>query len=301
MVHLHVCFVLVVFLSTCAASGPEVQSAPDEVWRVRHLKSLLCRDDATGLEFSPLGICFDITDGLYVVDSDHSRIYRSQAGVGTLTVFSECPGEHPDCEFIGLAVNETGGIYVSERSTGSVLELDRWGELASSAEAGAGVAGIASGRAGQVFAALGLDGGIRMLDFETRAEGLESRISYDGSDAYPVDCCVLEDGTIAVTDAFSKHVLFLSALGELRGASGGFDFASPFGVACLAGRLLLVSDSDLGLVAVFTQDGTFLFTFGKGILKTPTFLDCRDDGVVCVSDAGGMTIEVFRIEEDPAK
>jgi hypothetical protein len=234
-------------------------------------------------------------DDLYVIDSDHSRIYTAGTSLEGLTVFSECPSEYPECEFIGLAGNGTGGVYVSERSSGSVLALDRWGELGEAMETGEGVAGIASAKAGEVLAAMGIYGSIRMLDFNTLGEGLESRISSDDTDAYPVDCSMLGSETIVVTDAFSAQVFFLSALGELKGTATGFEFERPFGVSCLEDELVMVSDSDRGVVAVFGRGGAFLFTFGQGILDTPTFLDCRADGLVCVSDAGNMTIEVFRI------
>jgi hypothetical protein len=283
------------------AASDTAGEPPHSTWHAEHLRSMPCRDKSTGLEFSPLGICFDIMDDMYVVDSEHSRIYRSGTGAGSLEVFSECGADYGECEFIDLAVNETGGIYVSERSSGSILALDRWGELGGSVYCGPGIAGIAGGRAGWVFAAMGLDGSIRMLDVETQGEGFESRIAVDGSDAYPVDCRLLADGDVAVTDAFSKQVVIMSPLGELKGALRGFEFASPFGVTCFEDRLILVSDSRLGLVAVFDSGGDFLFAFGQDVLDTPTFLDCRRDGLVCISDTGNMTIEVFRIGEVPQK
>jgi hypothetical protein len=263
---------------------------------VAHIKSLACRDEVTGLEFSPLGITFDIMDDLYVVDSDHSRIYVARRELKSLAVFSECPHEFPECEFIDLALNETGGVYVSERSSGSVIALDRWGDLEAYVKTGSGIAGIAGGKGGRVFTAHGIDGSIKMVDFGAESGVLESRISHGDGDAYPVDCCVLPDGTVAVTDAFAGQVLFLSAIGELKGVAEGFEFERPFGVTCLSARLTLVSDSDRGVVAAFDSDGDFVFAFGEGILDTPTFLACRADGMVCVSDAGSMTIEVFKID-----
>jgi hypothetical protein len=98
-----------------------------------------------------------------------------------------------------------------------------------------------------------------------------------------------------ITDAFSRQALILSELGELKGVATGFEFESPFGITCLDDRLIMVSDSDRGMVAAFDAAGGFLFAFGEGILDTPTFLDCRSDGVVCVSDVGSMTIEVFQV------
>jgi hypothetical protein len=295
MVPLHVCLLLALCLASNVYSEPRKEPVRPGVGRVEHIKSIACEDKTTGIEFSPLGICFDLMDDLYVVDSDHSRIYTADAALEDLAVFSECPSEYRDCEFVDLAGTGAGGVYVSERSSGSVLALDRWGELGAGMEIGDGVAGITSGKAGKVLAAMGIQGSVRMLDFDTLAEGLESRISHDDSDAYPVDCRILANGTVVVTDAFSAQVFFLSPLGELRGTATGFEFESPFGVSSFEEELIMVSDSDRGLVAVFDRGGGFLFAFGEGILAMPTFLDCRADGLICVSDAGKMTIEVFRI------
>jgi hypothetical protein len=293
---LQVFLLLLGCLSVPAWSDPPEDIRRSATATAEHVKSMACKDKATGLEFTPLGITFDIMDDLYVVDSDHSRIYVARGGIESLAVFTECPREYPDCEFIDLAPNRTGGLYASERSSGSVLALDRWGELSGYVETGAGVAGIASGQAGRVFAAMGIEGSITTVDFDLETGGMESRLSNEDGEAFPVDCCVLPSLTLVATDAFSAEVLLLSALGKPKGRAIGFDFERPFGVTCLGDRLVLVSDSDRGMVAVFEAGGRFIFAFGEGTLDTPTFLACRSDGLVCVSDVGKMTIEVFRIE-----
>ena len=299
IVHLQAYPLLVLCLWAGAGSGPAAAAGEPDSAPVKHLESIVCRDRATGIEFSPLGICFDVMGDLYVVDSDNSRIYLADAGKDAMVLFSECPSDYPECDFIDLAGNEAGGVYVSDRSDGSILELDRWGEPAAYVGAGEGVAGIGKGKAGRVFAAMSIDGSIRMVDFDIQTEGLETTITHDDVNAYPVDCYVLEDGTVIVTDSFSKQVLFLSGLGEIKGLARGFAFKSPFGVTCIGDRLVLVADAEHGLVAVFDVEGDFLYSFGDGILDTPTFLDSTADGMVAVSDAGNMTIEVFKIGEVP--
>jgi hypothetical protein len=124
---------------------------------------------------------------------------------------------------------------------------------------------------------------------------VEAPVSREGRNAYPVDCHALDDGTLVVTDSFSRQVLLVGALGDLRGTLKGFEFESPFGVTSLDDGLVLVSDSELGLAAIFSREGDFVGTFGEGILEMPTFLD-GTRGLVCVSDPGKMSIEVFRVE-----
>jgi len=286
-------------LLSCVVAGPAKIAGDTDSTYVEHCESLVCRDRTTGIEFVPLGVCLDILGNLYVVDSDNSRLYVSDRGLSALTLFSECPAEYQGCDFIDVAGNRAGGIYVSDRSGGLILDLDRWGEPGAFVKVGEGVVGIGEGKAGVVVAAMSIDGSISMVDFDKEAEALETTIKHGDGNAYPVDCHVVHDGTVIVTDSFSKQVFFLSSLGEIKGVAHGFSFENPFGVTCIDDRYVLVADSDLGLVAVFGLNGDFLFAFGGGILEMPTFLDSTPDGLVCVSDAGRMTVEVFRIGKTP--
>jgi DNA-binding beta-propeller fold protein YncE len=293
--------VLFLCLASCAFGEPAVPGARSDSVSAQHVESIVCMDHVTGIEFAPLGVCLDILGDLYVVDSDNSRIYTMAHGDHVLSLFSECPPDYPECDFIDLAGSRAGGTYVSDRSDGLILYLDRWGEPGAYVEVGEGVAGIGEGKAGLVVAAMGIDGSISMVDFDKDTEALETTIKHSEGNAYPVDCRVLDDGTIVVTDSFSKQVLFLSSLGEIKGVARGFAFENPFGVACIGDRYVLVADSGRGLVAVFDPAGRFMFAFGEGILDVPTFLDSTPDGLVCVSDPGRMTIEVFRIGEVPSE
>jgi hypothetical protein len=295
IVHVQALSLLIVFTSSVLSGGPLPGTVRGHVPSWEHIESIDCRDGATGIEFAPLGICFDLAGNLYVVDSDNSRVYRADRSTGAFSLFSECPAEYPACEFIDIEGSRAGGIYASERSEGLIVELDQWGEPGAYLQAGEGVAGIGEGNAGRVLAAMSISGTIRRVDFDTESEALETVIKHGDGNAYPVDCGVLEDGTIIVTDSSSRQVLFLSDLGEIGGGVQGFSFESPFGVSCLDDRFILVTDSEHGLVAVFDLKGDFLFTLGEGILEVPTFLDSTPEGLVCVSDAGRMTVEVFRI------
>jgi hypothetical protein len=176
------------------------------------------------------------------------------------------------------------------------MVFDTRGALVSRSEVGEGITGIGDGRSGEMYSAMSTAGTIRVVDPLGESEVLEYEIA-DAGDAYPVDCMVDGSGNVIVTEPFSRQVLILGPLGDVRGRFRGFDFREPFGLAAYGSRFILVSDADAGVVAVFTSDGRFLRSFGQDLLDAPAFLACRDDGVVCVSDSDGMTIEVFRIDE----
>jgi len=270
------------------------------VFQARHLGSIPCKDPTTGFNFSPLGVSFGLLDQLFVADSDNAQIYILPRSLDRLEVFSECPDEFANCRFIDLEIGDNGDLFVSEQSGGAVLTLDRWGEVASYTEIGDGIAGIGAGPAGKLYAALGFPGIVRIADLNTKAESIDCLLSEDGENSYPVDCLVTEGDRVLVTDASMKTVLLLSPVGDVLGRLRGFTFESPFGLAA-TGDYILVSDIDLGVIAVFTVDGRFAGVFGEGLLEAPAFMDIRNDGTLCVADAERMTIEVFEIGKQVAE
>ena len=288
--------------------GPAVPGRPAMVARLarprpfpaEHVGSIPCKDPITGFDFSPLGVSFGLLDELFVVDSDNSQIFILPGSLDRLDVFSECPGEIAGCRFIDVEVGDNGDLFVSEQSGGAVLTLDRWGEVASYTEIGEGIAGLGPGPAGKLYAALGFPGIVRIADLNTQAESIDCLLSEEGENSYPVDCLVVADDRVLVTDASMKKVLVLSPVGDVLGRLHGFEFESPFGLAAI-GDHVLVSDIELGLVAVFTAGGKFIGVFGEGLLEAPAFMDIRADGTVCIADTEGMTIEVFRIGKPKAE
>jgi hypothetical protein len=260
-----------------------------------HVKSIACREAGTDISFSPLGIAFGLMGELYVIDSDNSLVFALPDSLEGMTLFSDCPSDLEDCRFMDMGIGLAGDLFVSERTSGTLLVYDRLGGLVAELDAGDGLTGIGVGFGGRVYAAMGLAGTVRIVDVTGDGEAVECVVS-DDSGAYPVDCLVTKTGRLLVTEPNSGQVLVFGPLGQPKGALQGFAFERPFGLARCRDRLILVSDSDLGVVAVFSPDGRLQGTLGDGILKFPTFLDCRDDGTVCVADAEAMTIEVFKLD-----
>jgi hypothetical protein len=238
-------------------------------------------------------VSFGLLGELFVVDSDNSQVFILPRSLDRFDLFSECPAEIDGCRFVDIELDGNGDLLVSEQSGGAVLTLDRWGEVASYTDIGDGIAGLGPGPAGKLYAALGFPGMVRIADLNTQAQSIDCLLSEKGENSYPVDCLVMADDRVLVTDASMKKVLILSPVGDVLGQLYGFDFKSPFGLAVSVDHIL-VSDIELGLVAVFTRGGKFAGVFGGGILEAPAFMDVRDDGTICIADTEGMTIEVFR-------
>jgi hypothetical protein len=264
---------------------------------LEHLRSVPCKDSATGFTFTPLGLGFGLRGELYVVDSDHCRVFQLSLPEDEFSLFFECPQDLPDCQLLDLDTDQAGGIYVSEKSQGAVLALDRWGELVTQLDVGEDIAGIDVAASGGIYAAMSLAGGISFIDPGQEDQVMESSLAHHGSGSYPVDCLVFGKDRVLVTDAFSRRVWVYSLLGDPRGWLQGFEFKSPFGLAAFSETYVLVSDQQLGQIVAFDARGQCLGSLAQGVLSTPTFLACREDGTICVADAGSMTIEVFRIVE----
>ena len=296
------CFGLPAEDSACLAAGTAQTSrlAPQESPLARHVASIDCIDPDSGNRFAPLGVAFDLVGDLYVVDGDNSSILRIPDGTSQPVFFAKCPGDEGGCQYVDI-LSDAGLFYVSDRGNGSVTVIDSGGRAIARRPVSASVGGIGLGTAGQIFAAMTVDGSIVIVDLYGDKSPVTCPVfdSTDGS--YPVDCIVTESDRVLVSDALSKKVLVLSVLGKKLGSLEGFEFKSPFGLARWDDRLLLAADSELGLVAVFDSDGRFVGTFGEGVLSSPGFLEVRDDGTIAIADAGTMTIEVFRFDKPKAK
>jgi hypothetical protein len=278
-----------------AFSSEPVPHASGEV-TARHLASIPCEEPGSGIAFAPLGLAFGMFGELYVVDSDDSRIFVLPDSLDGIALFTTCPEEFSDCQLIDIEVGDAAAVYVSEKTSGSILIFDRWGELASAREIGEGLAGFGLGAAERVYAAMSIAGTMNIVELSGDSEPIETVIPSDDGSTYPVDCFPGKSGNVFVTETFSRQVLLLSNLGKPRKTTVGFDFTSPFGVTSWQERYVMVSDSERGVIAAFDADGGFIGSFGEGLLDTPTFIACRDDRVVCVADQGSMSIEVFRLE-----
>ncbi|HVP57464.1 MAG TPA: hypothetical protein VMU02_05160 [bacterium] len=266
-----------------------------ETW-VHPLRSLPCTEPETGSRFAPLGLAFDIKGDLYVVDADHSELLVAHDSSLALSFFAGCPSTDAGCRFVDVA-SYGGSFYLSDRAAGLVIELDSKGAPIGSREVGSGIGGLDVGPSGLLYGAMTLQGSIVIADIYSDKSPITSSVAGTTSGSYPVDCLVQNRGRILVTDAFAKQVIVLGPLGSLAGYLQGFDFKSPFGLCTCLDRYVLVSDSELGCVAVFNLAGRFLGTFGRARLQTPTFLAARDDGTVCVADVGKLTIEEFRLDD----
>ena len=110
-------------------------------------------------------------------------------------------------------------------------------------------------------------------------------------------------GRVLVTDVSRQGLyVFDVEAGELAvwtRATAERDFVSPIGVAESTEGRILVTDSELGIVAVLNDEGRPLPPFGKGLLRRPTGIAVdRTSGRIFVADTRANDIKIFDSQGD---
>jgi DNA-binding beta-propeller fold protein YncE len=120
----------------------------------------------------------------------------------------------------------------------------------------------------------------------------------------PLGVAVAADGTIYVADGGLKLVNIYDPAGELKSALGTKgEFQNPSGVAVddIRGHVIVV-DSQMHAVSVFSREGERLFSFGErgggdGMFNFPSFVTIdKKNGNIIVSDSQNFRVQIFSPE-----
>lgn len=130
--------------------------------------------------------------------------------------------------------------------------------------------------------------------------GLDSRVIPATNLTRPQQGVVDEKGRIYVVDTGQQAVFVfdekLSEFSLWNESELGIPFISPVGIA-LAGNLILVSDSEQGVVFLFNAQGTLIKTIGSRLLKQPTGVAFDPLAKrIFVSDTANDNIKVFDLD-----
>jgi len=275
---------------TTALCQPSEQQSP---LSISHLKSLPCVEPDSTSRFAPLGLGFGPRGELFVVDGEGGRIWRVSPDLSQMELLASCPHEE-SCRLIDI-VATMSAIYVSESLEGSVLCFDTQGRFVEKVWMGEGLAGIDVTDEGWLYGVLSLEGTVKAISVYSDQDAIEISLG-DDIQSYPVDCIVDSEGHLLVSDANGGRVEVLDGFGKHMGYFGEGELSNASGLAIYRDLYRLVSDTKQAVVKVFDRDGDLVEVFGRFLLS-PTFIACREDGIVCVADSRLMTIEVFRIDE----
>lgn len=259
--------------------------------KINHVASIPCRDPETKEPFSPLGLDI-LPDGrLLVVDGDRPVLWVLNPFDSTFRLLFDCSVLTRECRLVDVAA-VFPKILCSEDWKRGLIFLDMQGQVEARLELEKQIGGIGVSDAGDIFGCAGLDRKIVEV-----CQGF-SLVDIHLSDpiSYPVDCVVLRDGRVAITDNGSKKIRLIDPISGKQRALNGFEFESPWGVDVFEETYLVVSDAELATILVIDLDGNVVGEFKSKALTYPTFLACSSNGLIFVSDQANLSIEVLSID-----
>lgn len=265
--------------------------------RAEHVVSVPCRGGEY-FDFTPLGVAFDASGKLYVVDADNSRVMVLRDSFEDMRPFSDTFRDSVGIHFVDVEIRDGLTVYVSEENRGLLVGFDRLGRPRAMVDAGQGAAGFGIGSGGKTCVANPTYEIIRMVYIDGDRETADVTLAPEEGHVLYVDCLVMAEGKFVATAASHKRLLHFNAVGKYLGPFSLYEFTEPYGVASFAGQYVLVSDVGEKEIVVFDLKGNRIGSFGAKHLDEPTFLAVRRDGTVCVSDTRRRTVEVFKIEID---
>jgi hypothetical protein len=253
----------------------------------------------------------------YGVCASGSAVYVTDPGLGVLHVFNRLEKSYLRIDKvngqmlkspIGVAVDLSGQIYLSDSELGKVFVLGHKGDFMREI----GPEGMFARPAG-----LTVDNGrLYVVDtlghmvfvFGRADNSLLFRFGGNGGDPgqfnFPTNIFTDKDGLIYVTDSmnfrvqiFDKDGRFISAFGQVGNGTG--DFSKPKGIGVDSEGHVYVADAHFDNFQIFERDGTLLLIVGStgrspGHMSLPAglFIDRQDR--IYVADSFNGRVQMFQ-------
>ena len=250
---------------------------------------------------------------VYVVDSGRHRVRVFAVDGRALFDFGQQgPGDGAFESPVGIAAGPDGRIYVADRGNHRVQVFGPDGRFVAAWDLGGGVPApqpvdVAVDPGGRrVFVTEATRHEVLVLDREGRITGRWGGRGGDhGAFRYPATLVVLADGRVAVVDVLNTRAQVFSGRGEFLAQVGDWgvlpgQLFRPKGIAVDARERLYISDSYMGKVQVFTDDGSFRYVLqtarGEGGLEAPVGM-AIDGRRLYVVEMLANRVAVFGLED----
>ncbi|MCB9839033.1 MAG: hypothetical protein H6813_06815 [Phycisphaeraceae bacterium] len=267
---------------------------------------LFGRDEARGMA-SPIAVCTDGGDRVFVADPGVGGVHAFNLRTRKYELWRTPEDEVPLLQPVGVALNSTGQLLVSDSAAGLVFVFDAGGRLLGTL--GEGLLERPVGIAvdpidGRLFIA---DAGSHQVvvlapDGEEVAR-VGGRGPGPGEFNYPTYVALDEEGRLYISDTlnFRVQVLgrdleFLRSIGS-KGDLPGY-FAQPKGVAIDPDGHVYVVDANFEAAQVFNSVGMLLLAWGhegrgpgEFWLPAGIFIDAK--GWIWIADSYNRRVQVF--------
>lgn len=212
---------------------------------------------------SPVGVCLDDADNIYISDSAKGGIVRFTPRYKFDGVFAA----PLDARITGIAFNG-GTLYGVDTENHRVLRFDREGKLTGSF----GKRGTGNGE----------------FNYPTH-------IHADKEFIYITDAMNFR---VQIFDHKGGFVRVLGSWGR-----GGGNFSKPKGVAVDSQKRIFVTDAMFDNVQIFNGEGAFLYFFGEpgrgdGEFWMPMGIMVSGDNTIWVADTYNNRLQVFKLQEE---
>lgn len=268
---------------------------------------LFGKEAALGM-LSPMGVCTDGKDRVFVADSNAQVLHVFDLGTRAYSRWAP-PGRTPGFgQPVAVAFDSFGGRVLVSDSVGGVVETFDLAGVYKGA-LGAGVlkrpCGIAvDGTNGRVFVVDVV--AHQVVVFNAAGEEIAragGRGSGPGEFNYPTNVALDGEGRMYVSDTLNFRVqVFDSELRPIKqiGKKGDMPgyFSQPKGISVDAEGHVFVVDANFEAVQVFDGEGELLMTFGRegqgaGEFWLPAGIYADASGRVWVADTYNKRVEVF--------
>lgn len=271
------------------------------------LGDLLFGKEPSHSMLSPLGVCTDGADRLFVADSNAQVLHVFDLGTRKYQQWRP-PEKHARfSQPVAVAYDPGGRVLVSDSVAGVVFVFDDKGAYRGTLGEGklkrpCGLAVDAQG--GRLFIAdAGAHQVVVLTPDDTEVARIGERGSALGQFNYPTNVAIGKDGRLYVSDSLNFRVqVFGPDLAPIRqiGRKGDLPgyFSQPKGLALDPEGHLYVVDANFEAVQLFDQEGRLLMTFGHegtgpGEFWLPSGISIDPHGRVWIADSYNRRIQVF--------
>lgn len=277
-------------------------------------RALFGPGEPAGVLVSPMGICTDDGDRVFVADRAgravhvynlDSREYQLWRPTGTFAAFF-AP--------VALAYDPAGRLFVADSAAGLIHVFDDKGDYLGTLGDNdlARPVGLAVDPAsGNLYIAdVGDHRVVVLSQQDTLVTTIGTRGTGPGEFNFPTFLTLDNTGRLYVADSLNCRVQVFSPEGSFerqvgsRGDMPGY-FSQPKGLAVDDQGRLLIVDANFEAVQIFDQRGAVLMSFGQeghgpGEFWLPVDLDIDKSGRIWVADSYNRRVQVFEMIPPPA-